>query len=134
MNVSEIADLVRTHELVKRSGKFNFEGCRIRINNKINTDYLRCILSNFNYKDIVVCDLLAFGFPIGFTGDEELLPRCKKLWMYKNYKGAEDFPVQINEYLRKELECKAIIGPFKSNPFWLKFVDFPVEFNAKTIH
>ncbi|WAR27316.1 hypothetical protein MAR_013020, partial [Mya arenaria] len=114
---SEIADLVRTHELVKRSGKFNFEGCRIKINDKINTDYLRCLFANFEYKDTAVCDLLEFGFPIGFVGNEDCFQKCKEAWQYKTYKGAEEFPVQINAYLRKELEFKAIIGPFKSNPF-----------------
>ncbi|WAR09963.1 hypothetical protein MAR_035039 [Mya arenaria] len=99
---SETADLVRTHELVKRSGKFNFEGC---------------LLANFDYKDTAVCDLLEFGFPIGFVGNEDCFQKCKEAWQYKNYKGAEEFPVQKNAYLRKELECKAIIGPFKSNPF-----------------
>ena len=113
----EVSDLVRIHELVKRSGKFNFEGCRIRINNKINTDYMRVLLTNFGYKDLIVCDLLEFGFPIGFAGNEDSCSSMKDIWKYKNYKCAEEFPRQVNEYLLKELKFKAIIGPFKGNPF-----------------
>jgi hypothetical protein len=36
---TEINEKMLTHELVEMSGKHNFEGCRIPINNKINTLY-----------------------------------------------------------------------------------------------
>ncbi|WAR25615.1 hypothetical protein MAR_011319, partial [Mya arenaria] len=38
---------------------------------------------------------------------KNLLSKTKETWKYKNYKGVEEFPIQ----------CKAIIGPFKGNPF-----------------
>ena len=37
---------------VRDSGKYNFEGCKIRVNYKINTDYMRQMLRD--YKDIRV--------------------------------------------------------------------------------
>ncbi|WAR15408.1 hypothetical protein MAR_005513, partial [Mya arenaria] len=66
------------------------------INNWINTKYMRLMLSNFGYKDMLVCDLLEFGFPIGFTGDENSM--TKIIFAY-------------------ELKYNAIIGPFKTNHF-----------------
>ena len=70
-----------------------------------------------DYKDKQVCDLLLYGFPIGFTGDENTLERPKEIWKHKNYKGAEEYPVDINNYIEKESQMGSVIGPFKSNPF-----------------
>ena len=35
----------------------------------------------------------------------------------RNHKGATDFPDDIKNCLKKESSYKAIVGPFKSNPF-----------------
>ena len=74
---------VYIHELVKQSGQFNFQHCRIPVNNRINVNYMRTMLRD--YKDILVCDLLEFGFPIGFSGNEKLLPKHDHIWQYKNH-------------------------------------------------
>ena len=52
-------------------------------------------------------------------GDKILLHNIEKkdLWKYKNHKGAEEFPDSMLSYLEKESRHKAILGPFKSNPF-----------------
>lgn len=44
----EIIDLVRVHQLVERSGKFNFQGCKIPFNEK-NTCFVRSLLSSKRY-------------------------------------------------------------------------------------
>ena len=41
----------------------------------------------------------------------------KNIWKLKNHKGAEDFPDSMLSYLEKESRYKAILGPFKNNPF-----------------
>ena len=167
-SISEIEEKVQIYELVRKSGKFNFEFCKIPINSKINVDYMghakriwylspmraakvqaslriravspepsllahtssesrgtfrqkarsiaplngwACaveichdgMLEDTNslggaqmrmmqrdYKDIQVCDILLYGFPIGFTGDENTLQRPEQVWKYENHKGAED--------------------------------------------
>ena len=61
---SDSFDKIKIHKLVKDSGKFNFEGCRIVVNNKINGNFMRRMLRD--YTDLQVVDLLQFGFPIGF--------------------------------------------------------------------
>lgn len=73
VSVSEIKNKIHIHEMVKISGKHNFEHCKIPVNNKINTDYMKSMLKNYN--DTLVCDLLKYGFPIGFLGDEHSLPK-----------------------------------------------------------
>ena len=114
---SDIEFLLSAHHAVTESGLYNFEGCRIPINTKLNIQYLRSMLND--YKDYKVCDFLEFGFPLGFLGDDKILNNIEKknLWKFKNHQGAEEFPVDMLSYLKKESQHKAILGPFKSNPF-----------------
>ena len=65
-----------------------------------------------DYNDHILCDLLEFGFPIGYTAGD--IVDIKKP---RNHSGARDFPDFILKYLKKELEYKAVIGPLKVNPF-----------------
>ena len=116
---------IKIHEIVKNSGKFNFQSCRIRVNSKINTDFMRSMLSD--YKDKLVCDLLEFGFPLNFKGDENDIPVHSEIWKCKNHKGASDYPNEIIQYLQKESEQLAILGPFKTNPFSGKLIISPLN-------
>ena len=72
-----------------------------------------------DYKDQRICDYLEFGFPLGCSGDEIISSDIdsKQLWKFKNHKGAEEFPDSMLQYLEKESKHKAILGPFKENPF-----------------
>ena len=84
----DVEFLLDAHKKVKESGLYNFQGCRITMNKKLNLPYLRSNLSD--YKDQQICDFLEFGFPLGYLGDESLLHNIEKkdLWKYKNHKGA----------------------------------------------
>lgn len=117
MSIESTKFLLSTHHKVIDSNKFNFEGCRIPVNENLNNSYLRFMLQN--YKDQQLCDFLEFGFPIGYNGNNEILQQINKkdVWKFKNHKGAQQFPEDMNTYLRKESFNKAIIGPFKDNPF-----------------
>lgn len=57
---------IQLQELVKASGLYNFEYCQIPLNTKLNIPFFRFMLSD--YKDKHVCELLEYGFPIGFSG------------------------------------------------------------------
>jgi hypothetical protein len=115
-NVSSlIADQVSWHNIVRASGKYNFEKCRIPVNDKFDIEFLRRMLGN-DYKDLLVCDLLRYGFPIGIQNlngafDEVKVCHCK------NHSGARNFPDDINSYLAAEKRNGAIMGPFSKNPF-----------------
>ena len=106
--------IVNLHEMVKQSGKPNYKGCRVIVNNKINTEFWNRML--IGYNDTLVIELLQYGFPLDFQGDVHCFPKIE-LWKNKNHKGAESFPVQITNYLEKKKSNFSIIGPFKSNPF-----------------
>lgn len=125
IDLSSIKSKIEIHTKVRRSGKYNFESCRIRVNEKINVDYMRRMLGD--YKDKQVCDLLEFGFPIGFKGNESELKTYKDLWKYKNHKGALEFPNDVNSYINKESRHGAILGPFKDNPFPQNLIISPLN-------
>lgn len=117
IKITDIEFLLETHNKVIESGKYNFEGCRISINEKIIINYLRSWL--IDYKDEEVCDFLEYGFPIGYSGDETLLKNIdkKEVWKCRNHIGAKEFPDEMNNYLQKECINKAVVGPFKNNLF-----------------
>ena len=58
-----------------------------------------------DYCNIEVCDLLEFGFSLGCNDIAALLSPFKKsdLWMYKNHRGADDFPKDIYCILRRKV-------------------------------
>lgn len=43
--VSETIFLLDTYDKIVESGKYNYEGCKILVNKKLNIDYLRTWLS-----------------------------------------------------------------------------------------
>ena len=108
---------IKIHKLVKATGKFNFEGCRIVVNKQINREFMTRMLVDYN--DLQVIDLMIYGFPVGFIGNRSVINdkgSFEKIKV-KNHSGAEKFPSDINKYLSKEASHHAIIGPFQHNPF-----------------
>lgn len=59
----------------------------------------------------MVVEFLRYGWPVGFEGPLPQVSECV------NHQGARDFPRDVGEFLKKELEMGAVIGPFKSSPF-----------------
>ena len=64
-----------------------------------------------NYKENIVIDMLKYGFPLGNT---KLLGNKK---IPRNHTGATCYKDEMRELLRKEVECKSVIGPFEVSPF-----------------
>ncbi|WAR06634.1 hypothetical protein MAR_022003, partial [Mya arenaria] len=125
----------RKHRNSKKSGIKAKSADKVMHTQKYPHSQLRYefVTQNIEFKNltfnlfVAVCDLLKFGFPIGFEGDENKMSKTKESWKYKNYKGAEEFPIQVNDYLRKELECKAIISPFNGNHFSSNLLILPLN-------
>ena len=44
--------LVEVHERVVQSGKYNFEGCTIPVNGKLNIQYIREMLHDYRDKQL----------------------------------------------------------------------------------
>ena len=109
VNSQTLQYLVDIQKEISCSGLPNYLGCRIPVVSNLKIEFIRSMLSE--YDDQNLCDLLEFGFPLGYSGN---LLNVKKP---RNHSGARDYPEFIMKYLKKELEYQAIIGPFKSNPF-----------------
>ena len=134
LTLGDIKFLLYAQSEVQKSGKFNFEGCKISINNRMNIDYIRSWLTD--YKDKEVCDLLEYGFPIGLQHEASTIlnqSEGKDIWKIKNHKGAEEFPDEMNKYFQKETLNKAVLGPFKKNPFSSGIQISPLNFYLKKI-
>ncbi|MEW8546060.1 MAG: reverse transcriptase domain-containing protein [Candidatus Thiodiazotropha sp.] len=116
-NISDIKFLLDAHHQVCESGKYNFEGCKIPVNFRMNISYIKSWLSD--YKDTKLIEFLEFGFPIGFVGDKSILSHfnSKSLWKLKNHRGAQEFSSDMEEYLQKESKHRAVAGPFRKCPF-----------------
>lgn len=117
LKFSDFGYFLNAHEMVTASGMYNYENCKIPVNFRMNLDFIRSWL--VDYKDKKVCDFLEYGFPIGAIESNTILKNVTKteLWKFKNHKGAKIYPEDINKYLQKEAINKAILGPFKNNPF-----------------
>ena len=104
-------DYLNVHELVKNSGKYNYEGCRIPIPTIIRYDRMKDALGDdISDKDRKVLQLLKFGMPIYCQGDFGVQKQ------QKNHQSALQFKDAIKDYLVKNLEVQALLGPFSNSP------------------
>ena len=97
--------------MVRGSGKYNFEGCKIPIPTAIKHEKIREALGNdATPKEERVLSLLKYGMPID----------CKPTFgikkVQKNHFSAISFKSDISEYLNKNVSIQAILGPFNSSP------------------
>ena len=107
----DTANFISAHRAVKASGRFNFEGCKIRIPTKIRYDRIREALgAEVSPKELRVLSLLEFGMPINCS------PAYGIKKVQKNHYSAVAFKEEIGVYLSKNKQCQAILGPFKVAP------------------
>ena len=106
---SMIQDLILAHKVID-SGIPNRYGCRIPVRSCWNHDLLDCLLKD--YDDYEVTEWLKYGFPISRdpNADPPVPSNC-------NHKGATEYPDAVDEYLKREIEKGATIGPFTLPPF-----------------
>ena len=90
---------------VMQSGTHNFSGCRIPVFSRVNINSLAGQLRG--YHDVQLCQFMKFGWPINVR---HAIPPSKPRG---NHKGATDHPDQIDQYIAKELQHGAIIGPLQ---------------------
>ena len=75
----------------------------------LNLDTWRTYLKD--YWDQQLPDLLQFGFPLDFHRDSVLRSSSA------NHTSTTQFVVDVDAYIREELEHGAIYGPFDNPPF-----------------
>ena len=74
-----------------------------------------------DYHDIIVTAFLQYGWPINHSADQ--LPRST----LQNHPSARENPALLRDYIAKELQYKAVIGPFPCNPFSTDCVISPLQ-------
>lgn len=102
-------EYISMHNQIVRSGRYNFEGCKFSLKTHLNIAYFRFMLHG--YKDVGLCDLLEFGFPLGYFGTVQR-QEPNAYTQVKNHCGAKMFPAQVQKFLCKEKSYNAILGPF----------------------
>ena len=107
----EVQRNIQLHSLVKMSSMPNFKGCRGLIKTAINVEAVKEMARDFPDQEAI--EFLEFGFHI-----------ILRAWFSRqcNHRGAKDFPEAIDDYVRKECELGATLGPFDHNPLG----DFPL--------
>ena len=101
--------IVKIIELVHESGRLNKDLCKIRVGTNWNIPLLSDMLHDYHDKEVL--QYLEYGFPV--DRDDEVQLELGGL----NHRGATDHPQHIDEYIKKEIELGAMIGPFDNIPF-----------------
>ena len=121
--VSGSSDFVRhiisLHTQLQSSGGPNASTFRLPVPSNLNIPEWRKRLANFH--DSQLCDFLEFGWPVGAT--HTITP----LSSHKNHGSALTEPQLIQDYIQKECQSNATIGPFKSNPLSTALVTSPMQ-------
>lgn len=125
-------DFVRAHNAVKNSGEYNFIGCKIPIPTTIRYDKIRKALGGqITIKEERTLNLLKYGMPLNC--DDKFGIRK----VQRNHKSATNFKNEVGIYLAKNVENKAILGPFKSPPLqdlcFSPLMSVPKEHNKRRI-
>ena len=94
-----------------RSGKYNFQGCKIPIPTAIRYDRIcNALGEEVSPKEKKILQLLEFGMPLdckhGFGVEKP----------QKNHQLALSFKNAINAYLEKGIQAQALLGPFEQSP------------------
>ena len=114
---------VNTINLVCQSQRVNSEGCRIPIKSTWNIELLTGLLSE--YDDVKIMDYLQFGWLV--VRDPEVVLQMGG----QNHKGATLYPECIDDYIAREIELGATIGPFEAIPFRGPVVISPLSTRLK---
>lgn len=103
--------------------QYNFQGAKRTLTTAFNLERWNYYLKDYN--DIIVTAFLQYGWPINHSADQ--LPRSK----LQNHPSARENPALLRDYIAKELQYKAVIGPFQCNPFSTDCVISPLQSVAK---
>ena len=114
-----VKNMVKANELVKASGKPNFQQCKIQVPSGLNLQFWEQNRQECGDENLV--EFMRYGFPISFEGKQIPDRQCN------NHKGARLFDKEIDSYLAEEVRLGAILGPFKKPPFKGNLVISPLN-------
>ena len=104
---------IKVYDVVRATGVPNYLGAQIPLLHGLKIDVWRRLLNDFNYHDVLLCDLLEFGFPLGIDRSDShwLIPSTD------NHPSALFNVHALRDYLITETELLALVGPFDCPPF-----------------
>ena len=100
-NIEKCLDIGNT---IRQTGVPNCAQARFPLKSGLNLDKWEEVLDG--YPDKMLLQYLKFGFPLSLTHPEHLHNT-----RVKNHYSANQHPVAIQEYLQKEIQLGAILGP-----------------------
>lgn len=100
---------IKLAELVIQSRKYNYEGLRIPLKTRWNTDLLAEMLQGC--PDEEVLQFIKFGWPIDRDNDLEV-PDAEG----RNHRGATEFPDAVDKHIQEEIAFGAVVGGFNDRP------------------
>ncbi len=107
--IANTASRLATYMSVRATGRPNYLQARIPLKSNLNIHMWRLLTQG--HDDPTLCDMLEYGFPLGFEGTTVPTPT------YKNHQSATAYPDSINEFLTTELTQGSLLGPFDHPPF-----------------
>lgn len=114
---------IQLAKLIVDSQKYNYEGERIPLKTRWNTDILARLLQD--YDDREVLQFIQFGWPIDRKTDLGT-PDA----MGKNHNGATQFPEAVDRHIEEEIKFGAVAGGFGSKPL-PEFATSPINTRPK---
>ena len=105
-NIDQYIDIDKT---IKETAKPNYVAARIPLKSNLNLHAWEYHLKA--YPDKRLLQYLKFGFPLSLENSDEL---CNT--QIVNHYSALQYPDQVLQYINKERECGAILGPLDQPP------------------
>lgn len=105
----EFPEFLDVYQKIKKAKAPNFVTARVPIPSGLHIKEWRKRLTN--YHDNVLCEYLQFGWPLGFHNT--LPPQSVNV----NHPSANEHLHHVRDFIEKELQWDAIVGPFANVPF-----------------
>ena len=93
---------------VIQTGQINAAGARIPLKSNWNLRLVDSLCESDSDRRVLT--FLRYGWPLN-----RLEGPVEKTW--KNHGSAQKFPIQVEEYLHKEIKADTLLGPFVTSPF-----------------
>ena len=102
-------DWIHANNIIRQSGGFNYEDCRIEVPSFWNVSLFEELL--YDYKDVEIVKFLKYGWLV------EASNVCMNIDPLVNQQGTRDNPEKVFAYLRDEINNGSVLGPLTVNPF-----------------
>lgn len=114
---------VQLAQLIVDSQKYNFEGMKIPLRTRWNTDVFSQLMGEDGDQQVI--QFIKYGWPI----DRErnlTIPDAKG----RNHSGANQFPHAVDKHIQEEIDFDAVVGGFAGKPME-QFATSPINTRPK---